>query len=110
MRLFPFVILALLAGAACAISFFEVVVEEWEGWKLAHGDTESASLANFGENNNTYLFAPTGKLYNSSTEEKFRMKIFMENKAKIAKHNSRAIQGHKPYFLEMNHYGDLVSQ
>ncbi len=36
------------------------------------------------------------------------MKIFMENKAKIARHNLRAHKGQHNYFLKMNHYGDLV--
>merc|ERR1711963_167986 len=79
-------ILALLGLAvSCqAVSFFEVVVEEWEGWKLVHQ-----------------------KQYDSIEEEKFRMKIFMENKQRIAKHNTRYFQGHHSYKLEMNHYGDL---
>merc|ERR1711981_1047910 len=37
------------------------------------------------------------------------MKIFMENKQKIAKHNTRFHKGHHAYDLEMNHYGDLLS-
>merc|ERR1711923_424683 len=37
------------------------------------------------------------------------MKIFMENKQKIAKHNTRYHKGHHNYNLEMNHYGDLLS-
>ena len=36
------------------------------------------------------------------------MKIFMENKAKIAKHNQKAAKGEKSYFLKMNHFGDQV--
>jgi cathepsin L len=79
------VLVACLVSAATAVSFFEVVVEEWEVWKLMHG-----------------------KAYNSTTEEKFRMKIFMENKAKIAKHNNQAAKGHRTYFLKMNHYGDML--
>jgi cathepsin L len=41
-------------------------------------------------------------------EENFRMKIFMENKAKIARHNQKAHRGEKSYFLKMNHFGDQV--
>merc|ERR1719431_2301055 len=37
------------------------------------------------------------------------MKVFMENKQKIAKHNTRFNKGHHAYDLEMNHYGDLLS-
>merc|ERR1712003_65348 len=36
------------------------------------------------------------------------MGIFMENKARIARHNQRAHSGEKSYFLKMNHYGDLL--
>jgi len=79
------VAIAVMVSAATAVSFFEVVVEEWEVWKLVHGKT-----------------------YNDTSEEKFRMKIFMENKAKIAKHNHQAVLGHKTYFLKMNHFGDLL--
>lgn len=74
-----------LAATAYGVSFFEVVVEEWEGWKILHQ-----------------------KNYSTATEEKFRMKIFMENKARIAKHNGRAHMGHHSYTLKMNHYGDLL--
>merc|ERR1719491_2923843 len=37
------------------------------------------------------------------------MKIYMENKQKIAKHNTRFYKGHHNYQLEMNHYGDLLA-
>ena len=43
-------------------------------------------------------------------EEKFRMKIFMENKARIARHNQKAHRGEKTYFLKMNHFGDQVQK
>lgn len=51
----------------------------------------------------------SGKNYTNPTEEKFRLKIYMENKAKIAKHNQKASRGEKSYFLKMNHFGDQVS-
>jgi len=75
----------MLVYAASAVSFFEVVVEEWESWKVVHG-----------------------KSYKSAEEEKFRMKIFMENKSKIAKHNTKFAKGEKGYNLQMNHYGDML--
>jgi cathepsin L len=78
-------LLLCLASAATAVSFFEVVVEEWGSWKIMHG-----------------------KQYDDHTEEKFRMKIFMENKQRVAKHNSRAHSGEHTYFQKMNHYGDLL--
>merc|ERR1719510_2621195 len=36
------------------------------------------------------------------------MKIYMENKQRIAKHNTRYYKGHHNYKLEMNHYGYLL--
>ncbi len=78
-------LLGFLAYTAQAVSFFEVVVEEWEGWKMVHQ-----------------------KNYTSPEEEKFRLKIFMENKQRIARHNNRYMKGHHAYKLEMNHYGDLL--
>ena len=77
--------LAVLVSAASAISFFELVVEEWETWKQVHA-----------------------KAYETPTEEKFRLKIFMENKAKIEKHNRRAVQGKHGYHLKINEYGDML--
>lgn len=38
----------------------------------------------------------------------FRMKVFMDNKHKIAKHNQLYAQGNKTYSLRMNKFGDMV--
>lgn len=80
-------LVCLLQLQACcdAISYFEVVAQEWETWKSMHA-----------------------KNYSSSTEDKFRMKIYMENKAKIDRHNDLASRGDHSYFLKMNNYGDLL--
>jgi cathepsin L len=43
-------------------------------------------------------------------EEKFRLKIFVENKQKIAKHNMEFAAGNKTYSLRLNKYADMVSQ
>ena len=48
------------------------------------------------------------KGYNSNIEEKFRMKIFMENKHKISKHNAKYEMGLVPYKLQLNKYADMV--
>ncbi len=56
-----------------------------------------------------YHLSIAGRNYSNPTEERFRMKIFMENKAHIAKHNARAHQGQHSYFLKMNHFGDMVT-
>jgi len=85
MKLLILALFGLMIAESYAISFFEVVVEEWEGWKTVHQ-----------------------KNYDTPEEEKFRMKIFMENKQRIAKHNTRYHKGHHNYKLEMNHYGDLL--
>jgi len=57
-----------------ATSFKEVVLEEWETWKVQHG-----------------------KEYGSELENNFRMKVFMDNKTKVARHNTLAHQGQKSY-------------
>jgi len=77
--------LTLCVSTISAISFFELVVEEWETWKLTHG-----------------------KGYDTKTEDNFRLKIFMENKAKIERHNRKAASGHHTYQLKMNQYGDML--
>jgi len=86
MKLLSLALFGLVIAQTYAVNFFEVVVEEWELWKSVHQKT-----------------------YANTEEEKFRMKIFMENKQRIAKHNTRFHKGHHNYNLEMNHYGDLLS-
>jgi len=75
----------ILMSGVLAVSFFDIVLEEWEDWKLSHRKT-----------------------YNTTLEEKFRMKIYMENKAKIAKHNQKANMGEQAFFLKMNNFGDQL--
>ena len=65
MKLLLFAIMAV--SASSALNFRDVVVEEWNTFKAVHG-----------------------KSYEGPNEEKFRMKIYMENKAYIAKHNHLA--------------------
>jgi cathepsin L len=77
--------LALFATVTSAISFSEVVRQEWSTWQVEHG-----------------------KEYSSKIEEQFRMKIFMENKKFVEEHNRGAHQGQHTYFLKMNHFGDLL--
>lgn len=48
------------------------------------------------------------KQYESETEEKFRMKIFMENAHKVAKHNKLYAQGLVPFKLGINKYSDML--
>lgn len=48
------------------------------------------------------------KSYNDDTEEKFRLKIFMDNKHKIAKHNQLYESGQVSYKLALNKYADML--
>lgn len=72
-------------ATAQAVSFFEIVKEEWTTFKMEHK-----------------------KVYKSDVEEKFRMKIFMDNKHKIAKHNANFEMKKVSYKLKMNKYGDML--
>lgn len=80
------IVLVGVIAAASAVSFFELVHEEWKSFKATHN-----------------------KLYDDETEEKFRMKIFMENKHSIAKHNQLYEQGKVSFKLALNKYADLLS-
>ncbi|XP_003489564.1 cathepsin L [Bombus vancouverensis nearcticus] len=84
MKLFLLLIVAILATAQ-AISFFELVNQEWTTFKMEHN-----------------------KVYKNDIEERFRMKIFMDNKHKIAKHNGNYEMKKVSYKLKMNKYGDML--
>jgi len=84
-----------------AITPTELLVEEWETWKLTYEKTYGSKTV--GSNN--LINRPVGAY---DQEEKFRMKIWMENKAKIQKHNRQAARGQKSYHLAMNQFGDLL--
>ncbi|XP_054270369.1 cathepsin L [Macrosteles quadrilineatus] len=81
------VVVALFAllVAAEAVSFYDVVLEEWNLFKMTHG-----------------------KNYTSDMEDKFRLKVFLDNKHKIIKHNTRYTNGLVSYKLAMNKYGDML--
>ncbi|XP_026319315.1 cathepsin L [Hyposmocoma kahamanoa] len=78
-------VLLTLVAAAQAVSFFDLVREEWQAFKMEHNKT-----------------------YESELEDKFRLKIYAENKHKIAKHNQRFKQGLVSFRLKQNKYGDLL--
>jgi len=48
------------------------------------------------------------KNYLDETEERFRLKIFNENKHKIAKHNQRYAEGKVSFKLAVNKYADML--
>jgi len=74
--------LTLLVAIANAFSVSELVRDEWEAYKWHHS-----------------------KAYENEIEERFRMKIYLENRQRIAKHNKDPEHGFK---LKMNKYGDLL--
>ncbi|CAL7952458.1 unnamed protein product [Xylocopa violacea] len=84
MRLFLFLI-GIIFATVEAVSFFELVNQEWTTFKMEHN-----------------------KVYKSDVEERFRMKIFMDNKHKIAKHNGNYEMKKVSYKLKMNKYGDML--
>lgn len=79
------IILCTLFVAINAVSFVDLVAEEWELFKMT--------------------FA---KKYETEIEDRFRMKIYMENKHKINTHNKLYEKGEVSYKLAMNHYGDIL--
>ena len=84
-----------------AISPSELLLEEWQTWKLEHGKTYARSLYGSGGRDNKVSSGGGG-------EEDRRMKVWMENKAQIERHNRAALQGLKSYTLAMNQFGDLL--
>jgi len=87
---------------ANAVAPFELVVEEWETWKLMHGKSYGRNLLGDAIKDSHMPGGGYGQ------EEKFRMKIWMENKAKVEKHNRHALKGLHSYHLAMNEWGDLL--
>ncbi len=79
------VVLACLLAAANAVSFFDLVKEEWNAFKMEHNKT-----------------------YEDEMEDKYRMKIYAENKHRIAKHNQRYSKGLVSFQLKPNKYADLL--
>jgi len=74
---------------------------------LAIGLT-SASSVNKLLNDEWELFKKTHSKTYTEAEEEFRMKIYLENRQRIASHNSRHQSGEVSFGMAMNKYGDLV--
>ena len=49
-----------------------------------------------------------GKAYRSHAEERHRLRIYLDNKAMIEKHNEEAKAGKHTHYLKMNQFGDKV--
>ena len=78
-------ILAVLTTLVSTISFADILAkEEWNAFKVAHG-----------------------KVYSNPMEDQFRMKIYTENKFRIARHNRLAHEGHSTFFMKINRFGDF---
>jgi len=84
MRAFVVVVLLALVSLASCVSVSKLLSDEWHLFKSTHN-----------------------KKYNEF-EEKFRMKVYMENRHKVARHNILFEKGEKSYTLAMNHFGDLL--
>merc|ERR1712071_300208 len=78
------VILALAVTLASAVSVSQLINDEWTLFKKTH----TKSYSDF--------------------EDKFRLKVYLENRHKIARHNTRNQFGDVSYTLAMNKYGDLL--
>ncbi|KAG5676090.1 hypothetical protein PVAND_005944 [Polypedilum vanderplanki] len=76
---------ALLIGVSYAIKFSELAKEEWDEFKALHK-----------------------KEYKDETEERFRYKIYVDNRHKIAKHNKLFHTNEKPYKMSLNKYSDML--
>ncbi|KOC68850.1 Cathepsin L [Habropoda laboriosa] len=85
MKVLLLLLISAIFAVAQAVSFFELVNQEWTTFKMEHK-----------------------KAYQSDVEERFRMKIYMDNKHKIAKHNSNYELKKVSYKLKMNKYGDML--
>ena len=97
----PLLVLMLFTAGLQAISPAELLLEEWQTWKAEHGKTYGRSLYGSGGRDNKVSRGGGG-------EENRRMKVWMENKAQIERHNRAALQGLKSYTLAMNQFGDLL--
>lgn len=85
MKLFSLLFLfSAISVSYCYVSEMDVLKEEWQAFKMQFN-----------------------KVY-EEVEDVFRMKVFLENKHKIAKHNQLHAQGNKTYSLKMNKFGDLL--
>lgn len=79
------ILFSCILAAASAVSFFDMVKEEWNAFKMQHS-----------------------KSFRSDTEERFRMKIFVENKHRIARHNQKYAMGLVSFTVKENEYSDML--
>merc|ERR1712071_338021 len=80
------VILALAVTLSSAVSVEQALHQEWELFKSTHGKSYSES------------------------ENEFRIRVFLDNRDKVAAHNALFAKGEVTFTLAMNKFGDLLSQ
>lgn len=79
-------IAAVIVGSQ-AVNFYELIKDEWLAFKAEHR-----------------------KVYKSDVEENFRLKILLENRHKVAKHNAQYEMGNRTFKLKVNKYSDMLHQ
>ncbi|KAJ9600336.1 hypothetical protein L9F63_009412, partial [Diploptera punctata] len=75
--------LLMVVTACYSLSLQHVFRDEWTQFKLKYG-----------------------KYYENNFEEEFRMKVFLETKEKVAKHNAEYELGLHTYTLGINRFAD----
>lgn len=81
------VVLCTILAVSQALSYSELVRQEWNTFKLQHG-----------------------KKYASPSEEEYRMEIFMETRNNIAKHNEAFARGEVTYKMGLNKFADMTKE
>lgn len=82
-------ITALIGLTLSAVTYKDVLLEEWNLYKAKYNKTYSDS---------------------DPTEEQYRFKIFLDTKHKIAKHNRRHASGEVSYTLALNKFADMTNR
>jgi len=80
-------LIAIAVSTSSGIFLQDVAQEEWNHFKLKYS-----------------------KKYNDLLEDRFRQKIFLENKLEIARHNQMYERGEVAFKLGLNKYADLLHQ
>ena len=98
---------SLFASSFKALTPIELVVEEWETWKAEFGKNYSQQ-GKRGRQSTSGLVSES-QISISCFSLLARMKIWMENRAYIERHNRLAHMGLKSFFVGMNQFGDLLT-